>query len=450
MFLQFKLSISYFLKNLTMNDAENLIKAVNWNDKNWLIDFINKGADVNALNKHGETALMHSAVKGNPALTETLIEHGALLDIQSKEGLTALMLAADNGNKDVVEILLKNGANTELVSLGLRTAYDYARLKAFYEIEALLKPQGPKVDFVKIFQTEKADEDKIKLANKELIEAIWSKDIHKLIECLKRGANPNIETDGYFPIILATIQGATDIAKLLIAQNIAPDAKDSVGTTALVKACGGSQHEIAKLLIEAGAEVTDDVLMAANIHKHPSIMKLLEKAKFRVGTPDTKGLKRSEKDLFLYSVKGDIEKVKEILEKGQSPNIIEKQGGSVLYWVARKGHHKVAEVLINKEADINFSSSNGWTPLMEASLADNPRMVELLIANNVRVNAQSSEGATALLMAVSQNNIEIVKLLLKAGADKDIVVTQGYFKGKKAIDIALENNFTELIDLLKK
>ena len=358
-----------------MNDADNLIKAVNWNDKNWLLDLLNKGADVNALNQHGETALMHSALKGNSEIVKTLIEQGAKLDIQSKEGLTALMLAADNDKKEVAEILLKNGANTELVSLGLRTAYDYARLKAFYEIEALLKPEGPKVAFEKIYPAEKADADRIKEANKQLIDAIWSKDIMGVIESLQKGANPNAETDDYFPIMLATTQGATDIVKLLIAQNIDPDAKDSIGYTALVKACGGSQHEIAKLLIEAGGEVTDNVLMAANVHKHPAIMKLLEKAKFRVGTPEAKGMKKNEKDLFLFSAKGDVEKEKEILEKGQSPNIIEKQGGSVLYWVARKGHHKVAAELIKHSADVNYSSPNGWTPWWEPALRVNPRVV---------------------------------------------------------------------------
>lgn len=433
-----------------MNDADNLIKAVNWNDKNWLIDFLTKGANVNALNTHGETALMHSAVKGNTEIAEILIEHGAKLDIQSKEGLTALMLAADNGKKEVVELLLEKGANTELVSLGLRTAYDYARLKAFYEIEALLKLEGPKVAFEKISPIEITDTSSIKEASKQLIDAIWSKDIKAVIESLQKGADPNVETNDYYPIILATTQGTTDIVKLLIAQGIDPDAKDSIGYTALVKACGGSQYEIAKLLIKSGAEVTDNVLMAANIHKHPSIMKLLEKAKFRVGTPDTKGMKKAEKDLFLFSAKGNVKKVKEILEKGQSPNIIEKQGGSVLYWVARKGHHKVADELIEHGADINYSSPNGWTPLMEASLADNPKVVKLLITNNVQVNAPSSEGATALLMAVSQNNVEIVQMLLQARADKDIVVQEGYFKGKKAIDIAHENNFSELIDLLGK
>ncbi|NJO91290.1 MAG: hypothetical protein HC831_21730 [Chloroflexia bacterium] len=433
-----------------MNDADNLIKAVKWNDKNWLIDFLNKGADVNALNKHGETALMHSAVTGNLEIAQMLLERGAMLDIQSVEGLTALMLAADNGKKEVAELLLKNGADTKLVSLGLRTAFDYARLKAFYEIEALLKPEGPKVAFEKIYPTEKADANRIKEASKQLIDAIWSKDILKVIESLQKGADPNVETDDYFPIMLATTQGAIDIVKLLIAQGIDPDVEDSIGYTALVKACGGSQHEIAKLLIEAGAEVTDNVMMAANIHKHPAIMKLLEKAKFRVGTPDTKGMKKDEKDLFLFSAKGDVEKVKEILEKGQSPNIIEKQGGSVLYWVARKGHHKVAAELINHGAEVNYSSPNGWSPLMEASLADNPKVVELLIANNVNVNAPSAEGATALLMAVSQNNIEVAKLLINAGADKEVVVDAGYFKGKKATDIAHENNFTELIDILGK
>jgi hypothetical protein len=51
------------------------------------------GADVNATNSMGLTALLGAANRGSNAIIELLVEHGARLDVQDREGRTALRWA---------------------------------------------------------------------------------------------------------------------------------------------------------------------------------------------------------------------------------------------------------------------------------------------------------------------------------------------------------------------
>ena len=62
-------------------------------DENALMDKLNKGADINEINKDGLTPL-HVAVRKNDTLaTFFLLDHGASIDIPDKEGQTALQNA---------------------------------------------------------------------------------------------------------------------------------------------------------------------------------------------------------------------------------------------------------------------------------------------------------------------------------------------------------------------
>ena len=58
------------------------------------------GADVNAQNKDGETALMRAVREGNTEVAEALIKAGADLNAQDKKGWTALMEVAYNGRTE--------------------------------------------------------------------------------------------------------------------------------------------------------------------------------------------------------------------------------------------------------------------------------------------------------------------------------------------------------------
>ncbi len=66
---------------------------------------LESGAEVNAQQHGGFTALMAAAMRGNVALVELLLEHNADVAIKSDEGKTAADMAQDGGHDAVVERL---------------------------------------------------------------------------------------------------------------------------------------------------------------------------------------------------------------------------------------------------------------------------------------------------------------------------------------------------------
>ena len=92
---------------------------------------LDAGADIDARDGHGQTALMIAAVEGRRQTVEWLVAHGAALDRTAKYGLSALMLAVVNGHADIVRALTDAGARLDLRGTGApgfadRTALDLA------------------------------------------------------------------------------------------------------------------------------------------------------------------------------------------------------------------------------------------------------------------------------------------------------------------------------------
>jgi len=75
---------------------------------------LDAGADINALDKHGQSALMNAAHRGDAALVQVLVDRGANLNRTAKYHLTALMLAVINNHADVVRILVSAGADRNI------------------------------------------------------------------------------------------------------------------------------------------------------------------------------------------------------------------------------------------------------------------------------------------------------------------------------------------------
>jgi hypothetical protein len=81
-----------------------------------------KGADGNAVDRDGKTALMLAAFEGHTATVQVLLANGVQANVKDKEGATALMLAASQGHTDVVQALLAKGADVNLQNSTGQTA----------------------------------------------------------------------------------------------------------------------------------------------------------------------------------------------------------------------------------------------------------------------------------------------------------------------------------------
>ena len=70
---------------------------------------LSRGADINARNEAGMTALMVAAYLGRLEMVRSLSDHGADLNATDSKGSTAAMLADQSGHEDVVRILVARG-----------------------------------------------------------------------------------------------------------------------------------------------------------------------------------------------------------------------------------------------------------------------------------------------------------------------------------------------------
>src|SRR5208337_803068 len=67
------------------------------------------GADVNAKTNDGLTALMAASVKGHKEIVQALLDKGADVNAKRNDGVTALMLSSVEGHKEIVQALLAKG-----------------------------------------------------------------------------------------------------------------------------------------------------------------------------------------------------------------------------------------------------------------------------------------------------------------------------------------------------
>ena len=85
------------------------------------------GADLEAVNANGSTALMFAAFEGKAAVADVLLKAGADINHTNTKGHTALMSAAAHGYRNTVALLLDAGADPTVKDTENVTAVEFAR-----------------------------------------------------------------------------------------------------------------------------------------------------------------------------------------------------------------------------------------------------------------------------------------------------------------------------------
>ncbi len=122
-------------------------QAARRGDLDTLRQLLAGGADIDARDAHGQTALMVAARHNHPAAVALLAGHGADLDHTAKFHLTALMIAVINGHVAIVRTLVSAGADRSVRGSGApgfhgKTALDLAIAAGQAEVIALLRGAG--------------------------------------------------------------------------------------------------------------------------------------------------------------------------------------------------------------------------------------------------------------------------------------------------------------------
>lgn len=122
-----------------MNKEHHLMSAVVKGNAKAVKDLIAAGAHVNAGHKNGVTVLIEAAARGYTDIARILIDAGANVNSKDAFGFTALIRATEKGNVEIVKALIDEGAAQD--SKSLETAYMMAcHNQSKAEIAGLLEP----------------------------------------------------------------------------------------------------------------------------------------------------------------------------------------------------------------------------------------------------------------------------------------------------------------------
>ena len=97
-------------------------------DETWTRFLLERGANPNAVDKHGNTPLAIASSLGFVEGVEALVKRGARVDVANSAGETPLISAVHRRDVAMIRLLLKNGANADRTDNSGRSARDYAML----------------------------------------------------------------------------------------------------------------------------------------------------------------------------------------------------------------------------------------------------------------------------------------------------------------------------------
>lgn len=148
--------------------------------------------------------------------------------------------------------------------------------------------------------------------------------------------------------------------------------------------------------------------------------------------------------------KNDIAKY--LIEQGADINQADDEKESPLHYAASSGNLEVANLLLEKgTTTLNDVSSvkhdgfvGGWTPLHIASLNGHPEVVRLLLDRGADIEARDAVERTPLIITAQSHNLEVAEVLIDRGADINAQAIRGY----TTLLWAAENDFEDLVNYL--
>ncbi|RDW72765.1 uncharacterized protein DSM5745_07937 [Aspergillus mulundensis] len=222
-------------------------------------------------------------------------------------------------------------------------------------------------------------------------------------------------------LYVAASNGHEHVAKLLLQQQVNPNAAGGKQGTPLQVAALEGRHQVIATLLEYGADknVTSQrygsPLAAAAEKSHMRTVQLLldhganvNKRGGWYGYPLTSAI-----------VGKNMPIVDLLIDKGADLNALGGRHGCPLMAAASMGMLDLIRSLVARGAKVNDENDKGSDSLYAACIAERLDAVELLLDLGADVNAKGGRHRNALNAASASGNIEIVERLLAAGANVD-------------------------------
>ena len=124
---------------------------------------------------------------------------------------------------------------------------------------------------------------------------------------------------------------------------------------------------------------------------------------------------------------GDVEKAKQLLDKGAALAELDSAGEPALLIAALAGHVDVVVMLLDRGADVQIRNKGGLTALHAAAYGGHLDVAQLLIERGAAVNeTKNFYKMSPLHAAAEEGHTDVVALLLSKKADIGAKERNGY------------------------
>jgi len=336
-------------------------------------------ADVRRATRTGSTPLIAAAEGGHCTVVSLLVEAGAPIDAVEESGSDALWNAARGGHANIVRMLLALGAPAARATLvGVTPLWIAARHGHAAVIDLLLAtPDG-------LLTLERR-------------------------EFLRKGAAglAGGDSDGTSPLYIAAQCGQVDAVRSLLLAHADVDARFD-GDTPCHVAELNSHFDIVDLLREHTRAQSP----------HSSLLDHSPLAAARPSDPPRRRARSADESpatCAKYACEhGDDAALRELLERGVSPNAsMPVSGTSLLHVAAWYGQRGAASALCDAGANVGCTTRQSReTPLHHAARNGCVAVAELLLLRGACADAMTVQGHTPLHLAATTGAVAVVALLV--------------------------------------
>lgn len=427
---------------------------------------IAKRANVNDTARDGSTALLWAAYHSDIAMTRALLAAGAKPNIANKYGITPLLQASRIGADPIVQALLRAGADPALAHTEGETPLMAAAFAGSLPTVRLLIEANADVNAVDSYQKQTALMRAAAEGHTEVIQALLdakadpNKRAH--ITGLEERKHADHATGGFTALMFAARNGHEAAIRALIKGGADPKQTNGDGATPTIIAIVNDRLDLAKTLVELGADPNDGSLyFAVDMHDATMDMRARDGSRLRANHDNTLGALDLVKVLldrgadpnkpfigqlhsytlccgdevnssafYRAAVAADVEALKLMIAKGAklewSPSEVKKEGGRG----GGRGNANVGKtplmMAINGGRGAPFGGGPGFDrlgppPFREESNREPLDAVKALLAAGADPNAKDPAGASLLHQAVTARQVAIIRELAGKGAKLDAV-----------------------------
>ncbi len=408
--------------------GQALVSAARADDAATLAALLERGADANARDADGATALAWAAIRGSAAAAELLLEAGADPDLANALGIVPLALAIENGATDVARILLQRA--------------DPNRAREGGETPLMTAARLGRVDLMQLLLERGADPNarEKRFGQTALMWAAGNAPAVRLL--VGNGADLRATTKAWD--VLYTIYAPTSftLGKTGIPWNTDGEfVSKRGGQSALLFAVRERQVESARILLDAGLDVNGTAADGTT----PLLAALYNWVPLAADFVPGKGAPASAGSSQRFAPSLDMARL--LLKRGARAAAADAAGYTPLHaaalaaaWAARaadrggSGAYRRAPALLSLNHTRSGESPFGPDEALEVVallLADGaePNRQTLFPtpgpAGDVRINP-APPGSSALHIGANSGSAALVRMLLNAGGDPNLVRKDGH------------------------